>query len=199
VVDCIALFSGAGGLDVGAKQAGARIIRCVEIDDDSVSTLRMNFPDLRIDHGDIATVDFREHQGSRVPKIIIGGPPCQPFSKNGYWVKNENRLIEHDPRNMLSEFLRAVEEARPTGFLFENVESLLHPTNKHVVDFPASCGEPLAKNLFALLQGWVARVVIVDHTPIGCRLFAYLSHNYRCSIRWRTIASPSKHGTALPI
>lgn len=134
MVDCIALFSGAGGLDVGAKQAGARIIRCVEIDDDSVSTLRMNFPDLRIDHGDIATIDFREHQGSRVPKIIIGGPPCQPFSKNGYWVKNENRLIEHDPRNMLSEFLRAVEEARPTGFLFENVESLLHPTNKHVVD-----------------------------------------------------------------
>jgi DNA (cytosine-5)-methyltransferase 1 len=49
-------------------------------------------------------------------------------------VKNENRLIEHDPRNMLSEFLRAVEEAKPTGFLFENVESLLHPTNKHVVE-----------------------------------------------------------------
>lgn len=134
MVDCIGLFSGAGGLDIGAKQAGARIIRCVEIDDDSVATLRTNSPDLRIDHTDIATIDFHEHQSSRNPKIIIGGPPCQPFSKNGYWIKNENRLIEHDPRNMLSEFLRAVKEAKPTGFLFENVESLLHPTNKHVVE-----------------------------------------------------------------
>ncbi len=134
MVNCIALFSGAGGLDVGAKSAGARIIRCVEIDRDSVSTLRTNFPDMRIDQADIATLDFREHQKSREPTIVIGGPPCQPFSKNGYWVKNENRLIEHDPRNMLSEFLRAVEEAQPSGFLFENVESLLHPTNKHVVE-----------------------------------------------------------------
>ncbi|WP_426261796.1 DNA cytosine methyltransferase [Sphingomonas sp. DC1100-1] len=134
MVDCIGLFSGAGGLDIGAKQAGARVIRCVEIDDDSVATLRANFPDLRVDHGDIASLSFLEHQSARGPKIIIGGPPCQPFSKNGYWVKNENRLIEHDPRNMLSEFLRAVEEAKPTGFLFENVESLLHPTNKHVVE-----------------------------------------------------------------
>lgn len=134
VVDCIGLFSGAGGLDVGAKHAGARVIRAVEIDKDSVATLRANFPDLRVDHDDIASLSFLEHQSVRGPKIIIGGPPCQPFSKNGYWVKNENRLIEHDPRNMLSEFLRAVEEAKPTGFLFENVESLLHPTNKHVVE-----------------------------------------------------------------
>jgi DNA (cytosine-5)-methyltransferase 1 len=134
VVDCISLFSGAGGLDVGAKQAGARIIRCVEIDDDSVATLKINSPGLRVDHADISSMDFVEHRDSDRPTIIIGGPPCQPFSKNGYWVKNENRLIEHDPRNMLSEFLRAVEEAKPAGFLFENVESLLHPTNKHVVE-----------------------------------------------------------------
>jgi len=133
MLDCLALFSGAGGLDIGAKMAGANVIRCVEMDDDSVSTLRANFPTLRIDHADIATVDFREHNSKRNSLIVIGGPPCQPFSKNGYWVKNENRLIEHDPRNMLSEFLRCIEEVRPAGFLFENVESLLHPTNKHVV------------------------------------------------------------------
>ena len=134
MVKCIALFSGAGGLDVGAKNAGAHIIRCVEIDNDSVATLKANFPDLRIDHGDIATMDFREHRLADQATIIIGGPPCQPFSKNGYWIKNENRLIEHDPRNMVSEFIRAVREAEPNGFLFENVDSLLHPTNKHVVE-----------------------------------------------------------------
>lgn len=134
MIECIALFSGAGGLDIGAKRAGVRVIRSVEMDDDSVATLRVNFPRLRIDHADIASLSFREHRDSSNPKIIIGGPPCQPFSKNGYWVKNANRLIENDPRNLLSEFLRAVQEAKPDGFLFENVESLLHPTNRHVVE-----------------------------------------------------------------
>jgi DNA (cytosine-5)-methyltransferase 1 len=133
MIDCISLFSGAGGLDVGAEQAGAKIVRCVEFDDDAVKTLRLNMPEIRVDHADITTLDFHEHRDSRRPKIVIGGPPCQPFSKNGYWVKNENRLIERDSRNMLSEFLRAVSEALPEGFLFENVESILHPTNKQAV------------------------------------------------------------------
>jgi DNA (cytosine-5)-methyltransferase 1 len=124
------LFSGAGGLDFGAEQAGAHIIRAVEFDRDAAATLRMNWPTLRIDQTDIAALDFTEHRDDHATTIVIGGPPCQPFSKNGYWVRNENRLIERDPRNMLSEFLRAVSEARPNGFLFENVESLLHPTNK---------------------------------------------------------------------
>lgn len=134
MVDCIGIFSGAGGLDVGAKRAGANLIRAVEIDADSVATLRANFPKLRIDHADIAQVQFLEHRDSNQPRILIGGPPCQPFSKNGYWVKSENRLIEKDPRNMVSQFLRAVEEVQPNGFLFENVDSLLHRPNLHVIE-----------------------------------------------------------------
>lgn len=133
MVDCISLFSGAGGLDIGAELAGAKVVRCVEFDADAVATLRLNDPGLRIDHADISTLSFQEHRGHTNPTIVIGGPPCQPFSKNGYWVRNENRLIERDPRNMLSEFLRAVSEAQPNGFLFENVDSLLHPTNKDAV------------------------------------------------------------------
>lgn len=133
MVDCISLFTGAGGLDIGAEHAGAKVVRSVELDDDAVATLRLNATDLRIDHADISTLKFHEHRDSRRTTIVIGGPPCQPFSKNGYWVKNANRMIERDPRNLLSEFLRAVSEARPGGFLFENVESLLHPTNKPAV------------------------------------------------------------------
>lgn len=134
MIDCIGIFSGAGGLDVGAKRAGAKLIRAVEIDADSVSTLRANFPKLRIDHGDIAELQFLEHRETLKPQILVGGPPCQPFSKNGYWVRSENRLVERDPRNMVSQFLRAVEEAQPSGFLFENVDSVLHKPNKHVIE-----------------------------------------------------------------
>ena len=132
MVKCISLFSGAGGLDIGAISAGAEIVACVENDPDAAETLRLN----RISHhessvieDDITNVDFTYwRDGSDY--ILIGGPPCQPFSKNGYWVKNDNRLIDEDPRNMLGQFLRAVSELQPSGFLFENVESILHPTSR---------------------------------------------------------------------
>jgi len=131
LVRCVSIFSGAGGLDVGAKKAGADIVACVENDHDAAQTLRLNQSH---DHksvvieDDIQNVDFTRLRSDE-PTIIIGGPPCQPFSKNGYWVKNDNRLIEEDPRNMIGQFLRATAELRPEGFLFENVDSILHPTN----------------------------------------------------------------------
>lgn len=144
---CISLFSGAGGLDVGARSAGANIIRAVEFDSDAVNTLRLNFNDsTEIEHADIAKLDFHRHDDHSNDLIVIGGPPCQPFSKNGYWVKNENRLIEADPRNMLSQFLRVVSEAKPKGFLFENVESLRHPTNKQALDAFVLAAETLGYN-----------------------------------------------------
>lgn len=145
MVDCISLFSGAGGLDIGAEMAGAKIKVSVEIDKDSVATLRANDPrnEVLVLENDIIEVDFRPFQVQSTKQILIGGPPCQPFSKNGYWVKNENRLIERDPRNMLSQFLRAVSEAQPAGFLFENVESLLHPTNRETLTVFLSAAEEL--------------------------------------------------------
>ncbi len=128
---CVSIFSGAGGLDIGAVKAGAEIIVCVENDEDSAQTLRCNHKYLSADilEADIQKIDFTQWR-SKDDTILIGGPPCQPFSKNGYWVKNKNRLIQDDPRNLLGQFLRALLELRPNGFLFENVESILHPTNR---------------------------------------------------------------------
>ncbi len=143
-MECISLFSGAGGLDIGAEMAGARVKTCVEIDSDSIRTLRLNDQTCRLEilATDIINVDFKRYKNG-AKKIIIGGPPCQPFSKNGYWVKNVNRLIERDPRNMLSQFIRSVSEVRPNGFLFENVESLLHPTNRETLQIFLNAAEEL--------------------------------------------------------
>ncbi len=134
-MQCISIFTGAGGLDIGAKQAGAKVLACVENDADSAETLRINnvSDSAQIIETDIRNVDFSQWR-DRSKKLLIGGPPCQPFSKNGYWVKNDNRLIEGDPRNMLGQYLRAVHELMPAGFLFENVESIRHPTNKSVFE-----------------------------------------------------------------
>ncbi|MFV0303462.1 MAG: DNA cytosine methyltransferase [Paracoccus sp. (in: a-proteobacteria)] len=131
MVKCVSIFSGAGGLDIGAINAGAQIVVCVENDPDAAQTLRLNNiggHQSAVLEKTVETVDFT-HWRDDSETILIGGPPCQPFSKNGYWVKNDNRLIAGDPRNMLGQYLRAVSELQPTGFLFENVESIRHPTN----------------------------------------------------------------------
>jgi DNA (cytosine-5)-methyltransferase 1 len=141
-VVAISLFSGAGGLDLGAEMAGVRVVSCLDSDRDSVATLRANpqFATADVHHADVATFDTRllaqriaKEPGAKV--IVIGGPPCQPFSKNGYWIKNENRLAINDPRNMIEQYFRVVSELEPDGFLLENVESILHPTNRIAVDY----------------------------------------------------------------
>jgi DNA (cytosine-5)-methyltransferase 1 len=59
---------------------------------------------------------------------VIGGPPCQPFSKSGFWV--EGRKGVHDERNLLGEFVRVVRDAKPLGFIMENVFGLFYKTSK---------------------------------------------------------------------
>jgi DNA (cytosine-5)-methyltransferase 1 len=58
--------------------------------------------------------------------VLIGGPPCQPFSKSGYWVRGD-ALRLNDPRaTTLEAYLRVLEEAKPRAFLLENVSGLAY-------------------------------------------------------------------------
>lgn len=66
---------------------------------------------------DVRQVDFRPFEGK--VELVSGGPPCQPFSMGG------KGLAFHDGRNMFPEAVRAVREARPRAFIFENVRGLL--------------------------------------------------------------------------
>ena len=139
----ISLFSGAGGLDVASQMAGVPVIFSTDFDYDCIETLKLNkgyFP-----QGDVMLGDLHEIANDVFQKrveevdhdavIVIGGAPCQPFSKAGYWVTNKKRRGINDPRaTLIDEYLRVVVGLKPDGFVFENVESLLHPTNKSIVD-----------------------------------------------------------------
>lgn len=142
-IAAISLFSGAGGLDVASVMAGVPVLLSTDIDSDCVKTLEANkefFGDTKIVEGDLHTIDssffkdvIREKKPEKV--VVIGGAPCQPFSKAGYWVGNKTRKGINDPRaTLVNEYLRVVTDILPDGFVFENVESLLHPTNKVIVD-----------------------------------------------------------------
>lgn len=138
----VSLFSGAGGLDIASFMAGVPVVVSTDIDSDCIKTLGENeqlFGSTKIIEGDLHKIEstvfasiVKKHNSKHF--IVIGGAPCQPFSKAGYWVTNENRRGINDPRAALvDEYLRVVSDIKPDGFVFENVESLLHPTNKSIV------------------------------------------------------------------
>ena len=138
----ISLFSGAGGFDIGSTYASIPVSLSIDIEKDAIETLRINsfFEHTKIINGDL--FDYESNYLKELSNIkddekfiVIGGAPCQPFSKNGYWVTNKIRKGIKDPRaDLVNQFLRVVIDLSPDGFIFENVESLLHPTNKPIVD-----------------------------------------------------------------
>ncbi|WP_316851597.1 DNA cytosine methyltransferase [Pedobacter agri] len=140
-VNAIGFFSGAGGLDIGTQLAGVKIISSLDFDRDSVKTMQANdyFKHAQHIHQDIRQVSAKDYtsilkENNPEKLILVGGPPCQPFSKGGYWVTHDKRKANDDPRNMIGNYLRMIDDLRPDGFLLENVESILHPTNKIAVD-----------------------------------------------------------------
>lgn len=139
-LSAIGFFSGAGGLDLGAHMAGVNVLSSMDHEPDCVKTLKANkvfqsSEQLCADIQDISGATYKKLLKDSKPEklILVGGPPCQPFSKAGYWVTHEKRLGSADPRNMIGQYLRLIKELKPDGFLLENVESLLHPKNRDAV------------------------------------------------------------------
>ena len=121
----ISLFSGAGGMDIGFKNAGFKIAVAVEIDPSCCDTLRTNNPDLPIINKNIIEVSSEEIL--RVARLkpleaalVIGGPPCQSFSIAGL-----RKGLEDERGKLLFEFVRIVHETLPFGFVLENVKGLM--------------------------------------------------------------------------
>ncbi len=124
----ISLFSGAGGLDHGFRAAGFRTAAAVEMDPRCCSTLRANgYRD--VIESDIHSVSSEDllraaklQRGE--PAVLIGGPPCQPFSKSGYWAHGDSARLDDPRASTLKAYLRIMQDTLPKVILLENVEGL---------------------------------------------------------------------------
>ncbi|OBQ66270.1 DNA (cytosine-5-)-methyltransferase [Mesorhizobium loti] len=121
-MNCVELFTGCGGLALGLSMAGFKPQRMSEWDRHSVVNILHNrsreiahVSGWPIHEEDVRTVDWSSYQGI---DMVAGGPPCQPFSIGGRHRGHE------DERDMWPEAVLVVREARPAGFLFENVRGL---------------------------------------------------------------------------
>ncbi len=129
------LFAGAGGLSLGFHWAGWKSLVASDIDEHAMKTFVRNIhPNVVV--GDVREEDIRNRivelaasGDSRVPKVLVGGPPCQGFSTAG------NRRSEADERNLLfNDYCRIVEAVDPDAFLFENVTGLINMESGRVFE-----------------------------------------------------------------
>ena len=129
------LFAGCGGLSEGFYQEGFKALAHVEIDNRACETLRLQMGRhgygnaesavLQADITDKTTcVRLKKAVGNRTVDVIVGGPPCQSFSKQGRVRCPEN--MQNDPRNYLFEqYVEILNIFRPKVFIFENVKGIL--------------------------------------------------------------------------
>lgn len=125
----ISLFSGSGGFDLGFIKDGWTPILFLDSWGPAINTLVKNHPKVPTLGKNIIEVPDKFFSKYEYIDIIIGGPPCQAFSR-----LNQNQLFEdgketennmNDPRRSLfMEFLRAVSIIQPKAMLIENVSDL---------------------------------------------------------------------------
>lgn len=125
----IDLFSGCGGISKGFDNTGkVELVGALDFNQPACDTYKKNFPSTKVICGDINQISV-ESTGFHDIDIIIGGPPCQGFSRLNYWDKDR----DNDPRNQLFyQYLRFVEELQPKALLIENVKNALVAKNGYV-------------------------------------------------------------------
>ncbi len=130
MLKAISLFTGIGGLDFGFEAAGFETAAAVEMDAVCCRTLRLNrrWPVIERNIHEVASKELLEvakvNRGEA--DVLIGGPPCQPFSKSGYWARGDALRLDDPRSDTLTAYLRVLRDVQPRAFLLENVYGLAY-------------------------------------------------------------------------
>lgn len=152
------LFAGCGGLALGFEAAGIETIGYEKVVD-ACESYRANLL------GECHEV-FLEPTTPLPPcDIVIGGPPCQPFSVGGLQLGLE------DSRDGFPAFIGAVARLRPKLFLFENVRGMLYSNRSYFDEIIAALtalGYQVSYQLLNALDYGVPqkreRLIVVGHS-----------------------------------
>lgn len=127
----ISLFSGIGGIDLSAQQAGFKNILQVEQDEFCRQVLNKHWPNVPVmeDVHNVTRGTVRERIGERgiQPSLISGGFPCQPFSQAG------KQMGEEDDRDLWPAMYRVIRELGPDWVLGENVAGFVRMGLDHTL------------------------------------------------------------------
>lgn len=123
----IDLFSGCGGFSLGMEWAGHTCLAAIDFNEPAIETFKANHPlvayALVRDLTKFYPQDLDKLLGSQRIDVVVGGPPCQGFSKaRQVDGANHGERLVHDPRrDLYRDFLRFVKYYQPRVFVMENV------------------------------------------------------------------------------
>jgi len=118
----IDIFSGVGGMSLGALMAGIDVKFAVENDKHTVETFLTNHKGITMINDDIQNLHSIPMKSNKDSTILFGGPPCQGFSYSNQRTRNKNNT-----KNWLfKEFVRVTKLWQPDWFVLENVSGILH-------------------------------------------------------------------------
>lgn len=147
----VSLYSGCGGLDLGLENAGFETIYANDNAKWCKETWRVNFPEANFFLGEVSNyLKYLENVKVTSPEkledifLVAGGPPCPPFSKSRFYLKNKPRALD-DPsaEETITNYFKIVALVNPKVFLLENVPGIAYKSHKEALDFLIRTSEEL--------------------------------------------------------
>lgn len=123
----VCLFAGMGATAKGQQDLGLDPV-AYELNPVAADTLRHHFGNLNVIEANVKDVDFETDLAWEDVAVVIGGPPCQPFSQA------TAGSADYDPRDCIPDFVRAVRDLQPDVFVMEEVKTLLWKKNRPYYD-----------------------------------------------------------------
>lgn len=166
-LNVVDLFAGAGGLSLGFRQAGYKILAAVEASKHQTETYSQNLPDVPVKHHDIQDVYAESFMG--VVDVVVGAPPYEAFLATNPDRKPEpkDRLYEDPHGALVLDFVDFLAGAQPKAFVLELVPDFAED------ELMQALAEELAKAGFP--QVYVAFLNAADYGATTDRVSLFIS------------------------
>jgi DNA (cytosine-5)-methyltransferase 1 len=138
---CVSLFSGCGGLDLGMERAGFSVRLAVDNEPLCERSFQANFPEASFYLGSVTDFVGDLRSGSLLNEseeidLLVGGPPCPPYSKSRFYRKEKPRALRDGVAwETINGYLDTLRFLEPRAFLLENVPGLAYTVHREALDF----------------------------------------------------------------